>query len=100
AWRFSGRRSEALVAGPGLEPRRRQLRPGRARPLGRLAHGLGDRVVDALVERVGDELIVDCEVGDRPRGRELHLDVYLACARLERAAKDAGVAEHVVDAAA
>ena len=78
------------------------IRPGSETPLSmaRLADRLGDRLVHVAVEHLGDQLGLDREPGQRPRGGALHL-MLIALAPASRAApEDPRVAEHVVDARA
>ena len=65
---------EAADRGDQLAP----LQAGQIHPRGSLygdrgsAYGLGDVLVDAAVEHVGHELGLLGQLGDRPRGGELH----------------------------
>ncbi len=68
----------------------------------RLRHRLGDRRADALVKRLGDDVIrAQLVLSHKPRNRvarrNLHRLVDVLGAAIERAAENAGERQHVVD---
>src|SRR5581483_3235903 len=83
-----GLAGDAVGLGPGrasIGPELgRALRTGDAAGLGGLPDRLGHRVVYALVEGVGDELLTPGQLGDGLRGGQLHLHVDAGRAGLER----------------
>ena len=83
-------------------PIRETLFPRNARSDSSRLDGICDRILDAGVEGIGDdvigaELAFGDDGSDRLSRRDLHLIVDVACTHVERTAEDAGESEHVVD---